>query len=51
MEIVESEGNFLVMLGGQLLYTALSQEEAQGYIDWKNRPDAGNTPEDCGCNK
>ena len=48
MEIKEVDGNFLVVLNGETLYTALTEGEAQGYIDWKQRPDAGNLPGDCG---
>ena len=51
MEIQEQDGVFLVIENGETLYSALTLEEAQGYIDWVNRGDnAGNTPEDCGCN-
>lgn len=50
MEIQEQNNQFLVIKNGNTLYTALSLDEAQGYIDWINRgDDAGNTPEDCGC--
>lgn len=50
MNIIEKDGNYVVVENNTELYVALSPEEAQGYIDWKLRPDAGNTPEDCGCN-
>lgn len=46
MEIQEQNGIFLVVENGETLYEAQTQDEAQGYIDWLNRPDAGN-PEDC----
>ncbi len=49
MEIKEENGKFLVVDNSNTtLYEALSMEEAQGYIDWKQRPDAGNLPGDCG---
>jgi hypothetical protein len=51
MEIVEQNGNFQVLEDGILVYSAISLDEAQGYVDWRNRADAGNTPEDCGCNQ
>ena len=50
MEIQEQDGLFLVVENGITLYSALTWDEAQGFIDWANREDAGNTPEDCGCN-
>lgn len=50
MEIIEQEGLFNVLEDGVEVYSAKSQEEAQGYIDWRNRADAGNTAEDCQCN-
>ena len=49
MEIQEQNGMFQVLENGILVYSAKSMEEAQGYVDWRNRADAGNTPEDCGC--
>lgn len=49
MVIEEQNGNFLVIENSETVYTALSIDEAQGYIDWKLRPDAGNTAEDCAC--
>lgn len=49
MEILEKNGKFIVEENGIELYIALTQDEAQGYIDWKLRPDAGNSNEDCGC--
>ena len=51
MEIQEQNGMFQVLENGILVYSAKSMEEAQGYVDWRNRADAGNTPEDCGCNQ
>ena len=50
MEIVEQNGNFQVLENGILVYSAKSLDEAQGYVDWRNREGAGNTPEDCQCN-
>jgi hypothetical protein len=50
MEIQEQNGIFQVLEDGILVYSAKSFDEAQGYVDWRNRSDAGNTPEDCGCN-
>ena len=50
MEIIEQNGNFQVLENGILVYSAKSLDEAQGYVDWRNREDAGNTPEDCQCN-
>ena len=50
MEIIEENQKFVVKQDGQELYFALTLEEALGYIDWRTRPDAGNTPQDCGCN-
>ena len=46
MEIVESNGKYLVIQEGQGVYLALSYEEAQGYIEWQQRSDAGN-PNEC----
>ena len=46
MKIQEQNGLFLVIENGEILYEAQTQDEAQGYIDWTNRSDAGN-PEDC----
>lgn len=51
MEIIEENEKFQVLEKGILVYSANSSEEAQGYVNWRNRADAGNTPEDCGCNK
>lgn len=51
MEILEQEGFFNVIEHGVQVYSAKSQGEAEGYINWRNRADAGNTPEDCGCNE
>ncbi len=51
MEIQEQDGIFQVLEDGILVYSAKSMDEAQGYVDWRNRADAGNTPEDCGCNQ
>ncbi len=50
MEIIEQEGIFNVFENGVEVYSAKSQEEAQGYIDWRNLGDAGKTSEDCQCN-
>jgi hypothetical protein len=50
MEIIETEGLYKVAQNGEILYEAKSLAEAEGYVAWKNRSDAGNTPEDCGCN-
>lgn len=50
MEIVESNGEYRVVLNSVVLYVAKSLAEAEGYVEWKNRSDAGNTAEDCGCN-
>lgn len=46
MEILFINDAYDVVENGEVLYTALSEEEAQGFIDWKNRNDAGN-PDDC----
>ncbi len=46
MEIIETNGKYLVVENGQEVYLALTREEAQGYIDWQLREDAGN-PEEC----
>jgi hypothetical protein len=51
MNIIEQNELFLVVENEITLYTAKSLEEAQGFIDWKQRSNAGNTPEDCNCNK
>ncbi len=51
MEIQEQAGIFQVLEDGILVYSAKTMDEAQGYVDWRNRADAGNTPEDCGCNQ
>lgn len=50
MEILEQNGNFQVLENGTLVYSAKSLDEAQGYVDWRTREGAGNTPEDCQCN-
>lgn len=49
MNIVEQNGLFLVVQNTTILFEAKTQQEAQGFIDWKNRDGAGNTPEDCNC--
>lgn len=48
MQIVNNNDLFEVIENGEVLYAALTEEEAQGFIDWRNRPehDAGN-PEEC----
>ena len=48
MEIVLDNGQYNVLENGEVVYTAVTEDEAQGFIDWKNRPgyDAGN-PEEC----
>lgn len=51
MNIIEQNELFLVVKNEITLYTAKSLEEAQGFIDWKQRSSAGNTPEDCNCSK
>jgi hypothetical protein len=51
MNIIEQNELFLVVQNEIILFEAKSQEEAQGFINWKQRPNAGNTPEDCNCNK
>ena len=42
IKIVEENDKFLLVLDNEVLYVAKTIEEAQGFIDWKNRPDAGN---------
>jgi hypothetical protein len=49
MNIEEQNGLFLVIQDRAIIFEAKSQEEAQGFIDWKQRSDAGNTAEDCNC--
>jgi hypothetical protein len=49
MNIIEENELFLVVQDGTIIFESKSLEEAQGFIDWKDRPDAGNTPEDCNC--
>jgi len=49
MDIIQENELFLVVEDENTLHTAKSLEEAQGYIDWKTRIGAGNTPEDCKC--
>ena len=49
MEIVENNNAFEVVQNSEILYVALTMDEAQGFIDWKNRPDAGNTDECLTC--
>lgn len=49
MNITEQNGLFLVIQNETIIFEAKSQEEAQGFIDWKQRSDAGNTPDDCNC--
>ncbi len=51
MNIIEQNELFLVVENETTLYTAKSLEEAQGFIDWKQRSSAGNTSEDCNCTK
>lgn len=48
MEIVLDNGRYNVLENSEILYSAVSEEEAYGFINWKNRPahDAGN-PEEC----
>ncbi len=46
MEIKEINNQFLVYENNILLYTAKTYDEADWFIKWKNRPDAGN-PENC----
>lgn len=48
MEIILNNDLYQVIENSEVLYSAVSEEEAQGFIDWKNRPehDAGN-PEEC----
>lgn len=48
MEIVINNDLFEVIENGDVLYVAQTNEEALGFIEWKNRAsdDAGN-PEDC----
>lgn len=47
MIIVEESNLFLVKENDITLYVAKSYDEAMGYIEWKNRNGAGNTPEQC----
>lgn len=49
MEIQESNNRYLVIQDGQELYSALTYEEAQGWIAWSTRPDAGNPDQCLGC--
>lgn len=52
MEIIEKEGKYLVTENDSVLYVAITYEEAEWYIKWKNREGAGNTAEDTtGCCK
>lgn len=46
MEIKEINGEFLVYENDVLLYTAKTHDEADWFIKWKLRPDAGN-PNGC----
>jgi hypothetical protein len=46
MKIQEQSGKFLVVENEETIYEALTWGEAQGFIDWLNRTDAGN-PGDC----
>jgi len=46
MEIIRNENTFNVVENDVVLYAAMSLEEANGFIDWKNRP-----PEDSGSNE
>jgi hypothetical protein len=41
MEIINNNDLFEVRENGEVLYAALTEEEAQGYIEWSNRSDAG----------
>mgnify|MGYP003703537055 CR=1 FL=1 len=49
MDILEQDELFLVIENGITIYTAKTLEEAEGFISWKQRPNAGNTSEDCNC--
>jgi hypothetical protein len=46
MEIIENNGKFEVYENNVLLYVAKSYAEADWFIKWKVRPDAGN-PSEC----
>jgi hypothetical protein len=42
MEIVNNNGMFDILDGTNVVYTAQTIEEAQSYIEWVTRTDAGN---------
>jgi len=41
MEIVLEEGQYNVLENGNIVYSAQTEEEALGFIEWINREDAG----------
>lgn len=49
MEIIEKDSEFIVVENDVEIWISKTLDEAQGFIVWKNRPDAGNTPQECGC--
>ena len=49
MTIIQENEQFLVVENDETLYIAKSEDEAQGFINWKLRPNAGNASEDCNC--
>jgi len=49
MEIREINGEFQVHENNVLLYTAKSYDEADWFIKWKIRPNAGNSDQCLNC--
>ena len=49
MEIRENNGEYLVYENNNLLYTAKNYNEAEWFIKWKNRLDAGNSDNCINC--
>jgi len=49
MEIVENNNTFEVVENGNVVYVAQTLDEANHYIAWKTREDAGNAHECVTC--
>ena len=43
MEIVLNDGQYHVVENGNIVYIAQTEDEANGFIEWNYREDAGNT--------
>lgn len=51
MQIIEENEKYLVVLNGNILYTANNLAEAEGYIAWATRQDAGDSCASCSSNE